>query len=414
MNFYYRYKKIIWLVIFILAIFFIAYLLYVIFFNQVVSTPPDQDGTGVSINTGSLPQAGTGPGGQIIDQKIKEKLPNTGIINNDKIDTIARGGVTKITDLNQTPSMGVTLGKNGSDLQYYNKTDGKFYRLNSQGEISLLADIFFPEVKNVIWSPIKNKAIIEFPDGANIIYNFDTKEQITMPQHWKDFNFSPDGGQIVMKSMGIDPDNRWLAITSEDGTKTRAIESLGDKDETVYPSWSPNNQTVAMFTEGIDFDRQNVFFVGLNQENFKSMVVDGRGFQSQWSPQGDKLLYSVYSSQNNLKPSLWLTNAQGDQIGANRQPLNIETWANKCTFADSSTVYCAVPESLEEGSGLMPELADNTTDQLYKIDLKSGIKSLVATPDNSYNISSLLISADDSIIYFTDRTNQTIHQVKLK
>ncbi|MDP2766944.1 MAG: hypothetical protein Q8O41_05785, partial [Candidatus Methanoperedens sp.] len=249
---------------------------------------------------------------------------------------------------------------------------------------------------------------------ANIVYDFASDKQLTLPAHWKDFDFSPSGRQIVMKSIGLDPNNRWLSVVNSDGSKARRVEALGDKDDTVHPSWSPNGQTIAMYTEGIDFDRQEVFFVGLNNENFKSMEVEGRGFQSRWSPAGEQLLYSVYSSQTDLKPALWIANSQGENIGSGRKSLNIETWAEKCVFADSANLYCAVPEKLEEGAGLFPEMADNTRDNLYKIDVKTGLKKLVAVPDGEYNMSNLIISENGQYLYFTDKTTGNLRKIQLK
>jgi hypothetical protein len=217
-----------------------------------------------------------------------------------------------------------------------------------------------------------------------------------------------------MKSMGLDQDNRWLAVANKDGSNAQVIESLGDKDDTVYPAWQPNNQTVAMYTEGVNFDTQEVYFVGLNNENFKSTVIAGRGFQYLWSPKGDRLLYSVYSSANDLKPLLWIVNAEGDNIGSNRKSLNIETWAEKCIFADSVNIYCAVPKELETGAGLFPEMANNTTDNLYKINTQTGLKKLVAVPDGDYNMTNLIISTNGYYLYFTDQTTQNLHQIKLK
>jgi len=214
--------------------------------------------------------------------------------------------------------------------------------------------------------------------------------------------------------MGEDPNNRWLAIVSEDGSKAMGVEELGDKDSTVYPMWSPNNQMVAMFTEGKDFDRQEVYFVGLNKENFKSTIVEGRGFVPKWAPTGDRLLYSVYSTQNELKPSLWIVDAEGDNIGNNRKRLNIETWADKCSFADPKTLYCAVPQKLEEGSGLFPELAKNTIDDLYRIDTQTGSKKKIAIPENNLTISNLIPSKDGRYLYFNDQASGRLHKINLK
>jgi dipeptidyl aminopeptidase/acylaminoacyl peptidase len=384
------------------------------FLKQPPVEPPTGEQPGATTTPGGLPKAGEG-GGKITTPGAGGQLPaGTGTPFEQKPSETANGGITKTKELSSASSMSATLGSTGSNLQYYNKTDGKFYRLNANGQAEAISDKVFHSVEKVVWSPNKNKAILEYPDGANIIYDFTDEKQISLPSHWKDFDFSPSGGQIVMKSMGLDPSNRWLAIVNEDGSKVRAVESMGENEGTVYPAWSPNNQSVAMYTKGVSFDRQEVFFVGLNNENFKSTIVEGRDFRPKWDPAGDKLLYSVYSSANDLKPSIWLVNASGDNIGSSRKSLNLETWADKCTFAKNSDIYCAVPENLEEGAGLFPEMAKNTKDNLYKIDAKTGAKKLLAVPDGSYNMSNIIISDNSSNLYFTDETTGKIYGIRLK
>lgn len=410
MYFFSKYKKIILASCFVIIIFVLGYLLYVLFFKPSPPAPSEIEQKPIIAQPG-LPTAEIGTG-QIIKPSGGEILPLTETAK--KPSETASGGLTQTTSLNQSPSSGITLGSNGSDLQYHNVLDGKFYKITKDGEISALTDKIFHNVANITWSPNKNKAILEYPDGANIIYDFTSNKQITLPKHWKDFDFSPDSNQLVMKSIGLDPNNRWLVISNSDGSKIRAIEALGEKDSSVYPLWSPNNQIITMYVEGIDFNRQEVYFIGLNNENFKSTVVEGRGFQPKWSPKGDRLLYSVYSNDNDLKPMLWIVDAQGDNIGAGRKKLNIETWADKCSFASDYELYCAVPENLEEGAGLFPELAKNTSDRLYKINTRTGTKKLIAIPDTAYNMSNLIISDNKYYLYFTDETTKKIYKIKLK
>lgn len=386
----------------------LGYLLYFLFFKPIAPKPMITEPAATTTPAG-LPISPVGHG-QVVAPTPITGLPTEQIAAS----PIAKGELTQTIELNQTESGSATLASDGSSLQYYNKADGKFYRIAKDGKITALSDKIFHQVEKIVWSPNKNKAILEYPDGANIVYSFTSNKQITLPTHWKDFEFSANGQQIVMKSMGLDPDNRWLAIVNNDGSKARRIEALGKKDATVYPSWSPNNQTIAMYTEGIDFNRQEVFFVGLNKENFKSLVIEGRGFQPKWSPKGDRLLYSVYSSNNNMKPKLWISNAQGENIGAGRKSLNIETWADKCVFADDVNVYCAVPKKLEEGAGLFPKMALNTSDNLYKINTKTGLKKLVAVPDGNYNISNPIIADNGQYLYFTDEVSGRLNKIQLR
>jgi len=410
MEFWDRYKKIFLIIGFFILVALIGYFIYATFFKSVVITPPAEE---VATTTpGGLPTAGEGTGQIIETPGEATTLPV--ITPEEKPSEIANGGLTAVKEINSLPTQAATLSTNGSDLQFYSKDTGQFYTTDKDGNLKKLSEKVFYDVQEVTWSPSKSEAILEYPDGSNIVYNFETEKQISLPKHWKDFDFSPDGKQIVMKSIGTNEDNRWLAIANDDGSKITPIEPLGDKDATVYPSWSPNKQSIAMFTEGSGFDEQEVYFVGLNNENFKSTTIEGRNFQPLWSTKGDKLLYSVASSKDDYMPSLWIVDAEGNNIGSNRRNINLETWANKCTFADNSTLYCAVPDSLQKGAGLFTQLADNTKDNLIKVDLTTGQKKMVAIPENIYNMSNLIVSQNGYYLYFTDKNSGALNQIKLK
>jgi Tol biopolymer transport system component len=169
-----------------------------------------------------------------------------------------------------------------------------------------------------------------------------------------------------------------------------------------------------MFNEATDKNRQELYFIGLHHENFKSTTIEGRGFQGQWTPKGDRLLYSVYHSLNNFNPTLWTVYAQGNDIGLDRRNLGLNTWADKCAFADHETVYCGVPKELPEGAGLFPGLADDIPDYLYKVNLRTGSKTLIADPYGNFHLTNLQVSPDGSTLYFVDGFTDTLQSIKLK
>jgi len=423
MNLFTKYKKVFLVIGFIGVTMLLGFLLYKTFFTSNLNLSPETTGNGTSTGNG-LPSANNGSG-QVSTSTGSGMIPGSTDINassSNQINSeqpnpnaptdIAVGGVTKVETLTTSPGLGATSSSSGG-VQYYNKDDGFFYKLDKDGNAVKMSDRVFHDVSNVTWAPSKNKAILEYPDGSKILYNFETKKQVTFPSHWQDFSFSPQSDQIIAKSIALDPDNRFLVSSSEDGSRVVNVEEIGT-NATVQTSWSPNNQIVATYTKSLDFNRQEVFFVGLNGENFKSTTVEGRGLTYEWSKTGDRLLYSVYNANSDMKPLLWIVDAKGDTINQDRQSLGINTWADKCTFASNTEVYCAVPTNLETGSGLVRALADDNSDELYKIDLTTGVKKLIATPDGKFNVNNIMVDDNQSQLTFSDKNTGLLYKVKLK
>ena len=113
-----------------------------------------------------------------------------------------------------------------------------FYKLNPDGSKTTLSDRVFHSVRQVTWAKRGDKAILTYPDGNKIVYDFNSQKQVTLPSHWEDFSFSADGERIAAKNIGYDSSDSWLIAANADGS--RAVgEPIGDRHPYVYPSWSP-------------------------------------------------------------------------------------------------------------------------------------------------------------------------------
>jgi hypothetical protein len=389
-----RTKKILMVVGFITFSIAVAVALYFAFFKADV--PEEIIINDVVTDTGGLIGADTGLVGT-----IEDSIPPTGL----RPSTIAAGGLTQVTTLTAGSIGSPNLSTTGDSMNYYDPADDRFYMIDPDGNVVQLSDQKFPDVDNVSWAEQGDKAVIEFPDGSNVIYNFETETQVTLPTHWEDFDFSPAGDEIIAKSLAIDPENRWLVITSDDGTRTTSVAELGNNDDKVQVNWSPSDQVVAFSDTGpltSGFGRATILAIGKNQENFPGLVVEGVNFEAVWTPRGDQVLYSVAGEINNYKPLLWVAGGSGDDIGSSRRSLGIETWVDKCTFSGVSTVICAVPQYLPNNSGIQPTIAEDTYDYLYEIDINTGFSALLAIPEEQQQIENLSVSEDGSNIFFTD------------
>lgn len=387
----------------------LGFLLYRFFFAPAPTAPPPTGAPSVPPVTG-LPVAAPG-----VPTPGVPAAPGAVGLPTAAPSAIAAGGRTQTQALTTSPVLSMTVGADGM-MSYYDRIDGKFYRIGADGTVRALSETAFPSARQVTWSPDAGKAVIEFPDESKIVYDFERQKQATLPKHWEDFSWSGDGESIVAKSMGFDPDNRWLISVRADGTGAKLIEPLGDNADKVIVNVSPDAEVVAFSdtADPIGFDAKEYHVIGQNGEDFKTLRIDGFGFMPKWTPDGDRLLYSAATQGDDYRPSLWLVNAKGQAIGTGRTPLGIHTWADKCTFSDETTVYCAVPDFLPTGAGLQREVAFGIPDTLYKIDLRSGSTTVVGRPEDDTSMTSLVVSPDGSQVMFTDQRSGTIRSMRLK
>lgn len=380
----------------------IGYAIYFVFFRAPTTRTPSP--TPGAEAPGTLPLAGVG-------------LPRAGgaVPGGPTASPIARGGLTLAAPLISTRATAPSVGPDGKSISYYDQNQGLFYRVAEDGTQTPLSDKKFFNVKDVTWAPKQQKAIIEYPDGSNILFDFATQQQVTIPKHWEDFSFSPDGNALAGKSIGTDPDNRWLVVSNADGSGATPIEPLGNNADKVTVAWSPANDVVAFSKTGteIGFGREEILPIGFRGENLRGLTVEGFGFQPQWMPGGRKLVYSVYSQDSSYKPELWVVDGSGGSLGDGRRRLNIDTWADKCTAADARTLYCAVPTDLPEGVGFDRSVANETTDQIWRVDVNTGVRALVAEPDVRAAYSDLAISADGRTLFLHEAASGMVRKISL-
>ncbi len=397
---------------FILLTIVLGYFLFKFFFAAPTSQGPNLSPiAGGPAEPGSFPTAGQA-GEDVPVVSGRDQIPTSVQRESERFNQEFILGPTE-TQLTQDIVSQLTLDGNGK-ASFYNEQDGRFYTIDANGNIIPLSEKVFFNVENATWAPTKDRAILEYPDGSNLFYDFEAEKQVTLPKHWEDFSFDPQGNEIAAKSIGVSPENRWLITADPSGQNVTLVESLGENQNKVTVDWSPNKQVLGFSQtgEGLGAEREQILLVGKNGENFKSLVVEGRGFESNWSPKGDKIIYSVYSSRSDYKPELWISQAQGDDIGKDRRPLSINTWAEKCQFSDERFLYCGVPRQMETGVGFAPELADGTPDDLYRIDTQTGAKTKIPLSE-THIIDTLTVSADGQTLYLTDKATNGIFKVEL-
>ena len=71
-----------------------------------------------------------------------------------------------------------------------------------------------------------------------------------------------------------------------------------------------------------------------------------------------------------------------------------------------------MPRDLPQGAGMSPEVAKDSYDDLYKIDLKTGTKVPVPLGEN-YHITNISYDLTTNKVYFTDPAQTGIFEARL-
>lgn len=299
-------------------------------------------------------------------------------------------------------------------VRYYQPSSGIFYKRLGNGTSVPLSDRQFNNVDKVTWSN-KDKAVIEYPDGANIVYDFVKQQQYTLPAQLKDFAFNDQADVLAAKVEGPLIEDNWLVTINSDGSGLAYVESMGKNGSKVQPLWSPNGQVVAIFADNNGSDSNKVVPIGLNGENYPSFNTIGRGFKGVWADNGKKMLFTTYSSQIGFRNTLWLAEFNEDLSIKRQVNLGLNTYLDKC-YVLSEKAYCAVPQSMPEGGGWFSELTKDIVDDVYLIDLKSLSVEKIATPVNGSSgvtISSLQYDQTTNQLIFNDTKTGQVFSLSL-
>ena len=406
-----RTKKILFVVFFILFSLGMGYALYLMFFRAQLPGAPQPTPEELA---GQLPQAGAGkPAAGQPTPGAPGELPGAEAVPGEEV---APSGPSKIQLLHDGITQAVSAKPEGDGARFYNPEDGRFYKVTTDGTITLMGDKQFFNVDKVDWGNRTDQAIIEFPDGSNVLYDFQKKEQVTLPKHWEDFQFAPEDNRIASKSIGLDPDNRFLVVSNADGTDAKAIEALGANADRAHVAWSPDGQIIGWANTGDPQpeNQEEIILVGQNHENFRSIIAPGRGFLPNWSPSGKNILYSTYNIDTANKPALWISSGDTATLGANRRPLSLNTWADKCTWASDSELYCGVPQSMPDKAGLLRSDFSTLPDDVYRVDVRAGSVTKLNLPDLTHPIKNPVLNKDRDKLIFSDAQDGKLYSYDLK
>lgn len=385
-----KWKRVILAIIILLIALAAAWGIYWLFFKP-LAQPPFVEPVAPT-NTGQLPPIG--PAGLLpVTPTTTPRLP---IIPNDGVGPYL-ATASPVAD----SVKGASLSSDGSGLQYYDAGRKQFVKMGADGKIIPLSSNKFYGISQITWSARGDKAILQYPDGKNILFDFNKQQQSTLPSQMRDFSFDTNGQKLSALYVGASPEEQWLVTSDPDGNNIQLLEPIAGAIDKFQVSWSPSGQAVALFHETVDGERQQVIPVGREGENFKSFIAPGRGFVGQWSGAGEKLLYSVYNTQSLDRPQLYLTDGRLNSFGSSGQALGLMTSADRCNFS-GATVFCSAYDNPPALISHYPELGYGQPQSVWRIDLNTGTRVRLGALPGGMDGQRVFTSADGQNVYIED------------
>lgn len=213
---------------------------------------------------------------------------------------------------------------------------------------------------------------------------------------------SPDGKKIIYQK------NNGLFTSDLSGKNQKTlISDLKLKD--IILKW-PNTNNIAMISKPSGAAIGGLWFLDVRNLSIRK-IIDNSGLEILFAPDGNSFIYS-YTDGNGKNPIIVVYDKKGNQKIIN----NVSTLVDKCAWAkDLINIYCAIPKSWPDFAVLPDDYYKNafsTADDIWKINTETGEKTLVI--ENIGNISNLVVSDDESRIFFISKENQYLYKLTIK
>lgn len=388
-----RTKRIIYLSLVIIALGAIGFIAYRAIFPATEETTRQED---QSITGRVLPSGGLeSTNGEELKEKPKER----------EISGTPEALLAALADF---PVVSLALNPAGDKVLFYKKDGGGLFVSDFAGKNQeKISNLTIVGLIEALWARNGDRAAVFYLD-KEILKGFlqiGTSSVAALPQDTKGFSWSPDGRSLAYLAKKDDRLNLIMADSS--GRNPRAIYNTPILDAQI--SWiTPDRLAFQTAPSGL---AEGFLFTFSRSSGVLARILGPLfGLSSLWSPDGSQVLAATTdASGRNLR--LTLHSASGAAVFTITPP----TLPEKCFWASSSLLYCAVPQAVPANTiwpddYLRGEL--NTSDRIMLLDLKG--KTVKEVFSSDFDVSNLLVSKTQDYLFFIDRKNGTPWSLKLK
>jgi hypothetical protein len=325
---------------------------------------------------------------------------------------------TPITAISDEPVLAPTLAKDTAAIKYYAKNSGRVYQIDFNGNGKrVFSDKELIGLTDVIWSPDKNKVITELTTaGKTKFYYYDHIELKSIPikDNVDEIAWQNSGNRIFYKYYETATKKRTLSISDPDGTNWVKLADIDFRNISI--AQIPQSSLVSFWNKPDAFFETILKSVPVVGGEEKILLKGNFGADYLWNHNGTSAIVSHSDAKGGTKIQLSIINSNGGEF----KNLDLPTLASKCVWLkDNTNLFCTMPGKVPP-SAIMPNDYDqekfHTADTFWKINTVTGEKNRIIELDKisgEYDATNLFLNTDESILFFTNRTDGKLYRLTL-
>lgn len=314
----------------------------------------------------------------------------------------------RITDF---PVVSPTINAGEDKILFYKKDGGDLLSSDFTGQNQeKISNITILGMTEAIWSPKKDRAAVFYLDldqeTLKGFLHIGTGTASVLPLNVRSFSWSSTGNSLAYL---IQDGERFALITANSSGKNQKTE-FRTPIQDAFINWVTASR-VSFHTAPSGLAEGYLFLWNRPTGAFERIAGPLNGLMPLWSPDGSRVLVSSTDRRGaNLK--LTVLDAKGEELFE----AAVQTLPDKCVWATSEEIYCAVPRILPTNTVwpddyLRGEI--NTSDRLVILDLEREQMSEVFS-EGSFDMTNLALTKAKDWIIWVDRKDGSLWSLKLK
>jgi hypothetical protein len=320
----------------------------------------------------------------------------------------------EISTIRTTPTLGLTVGVDGSRLVFFDEPSGKILVTEFDGSSEQALSDKLVGVSAMGVAPTKDRAWLQIDDPESedritLVYDFRAREAVRLENGITSIDWSPEGDSLIyyVDREGNPP---MLRIVDYSGIDPRSIrENFVLQDPIVR--WYEDNH-ISFWQLPIETRPSSIVTMRTNGAEASELLGEFPSAQAIFSPDGNRVLVS-HNDPASGKSVLRL----GDTETAEFRDVSLTTWVDKCTWtADSSRILCFVPQNLKGGFVYPEDDTDDVDyrDRLWSIEAQTGKPTRIFDiPEGIANAVSPVVSQDTTRLTFIDKSTGVLVSLDL-